>query len=132
MGKYVESFIDLKVYRLQQEISKAVFHQSKHFPEEERKTLTEPFRRSIRLIGARIAEAWSYRQSTSKFSLLLSEADGFQSELMHWVHESFQCGYLEKADYLTLTGQAEELGCMIGMMIKKASTFASSKPHSAA
>lgn len=124
MGKFVENFFDLEVYQMQQTASKAVFLCSKAFPEDERKTLTEPLRRSIRMIGARLAEAWSYRRSTNKFTQLLSEADGFQSELMHWLHEALLCGHLARKDYEDLNRQARELGCMIGAMLKKAPTFA--------
>jgi four helix bundle protein len=59
MTEKIESFRDLKVYKLAFEMQQDIFEISKGFPKEELYSLTEQIRRSSRSIGSNIAEAGS-------------------------------------------------------------------------
>ncbi|HAB19385.1 MAG TPA: hypothetical protein DCE44_23510 [Verrucomicrobiales bacterium] len=54
---YTRSFHELRVYQTAREVSQTVFRVSHAFPKEERDSLTNQFRRSVRSIGAEIADA---------------------------------------------------------------------------
>lgn len=122
---YVSNFRDLEVYRRQRALSKDVFMLTKAFPKEERFALTDQMRRSARSIGAQIAEAWAKRLYPKHFVSKLTDADGEQAETQHWITEARDCDYLSEADAERLLGWCEEIGRMLGSMMRKAETFAS-------
>jgi len=118
MSDRIESFEDLKVYQksfllLQQKI----FLRTKQFPKEERYSLTDQIRRASRSVGANIAEAWQKRLYPAHFINKLSDADGEQSEVRHWLSTALECGYLTEEDTGILRSQAEEIGRMLGKMM---------------
>ena len=126
MNSYVKHFRDSKVYKKQREVSKEVFRHSKSFPSEERFSLTDQIRRSSRSVGAQIAEAWAKRLYPKHFVSKLTDADGEQLETQHWLIEALDCEYLSQSDYTNLTYKCEVIGRMLGAMIRKADSFASS------
>ena len=126
MSGYVKHFRDLEVYKRQREVSKEVFRLSKGFPSEERFSLTDQIRRSSRSIGAQIAEAWGKRLYPKHFISKLTDADGEQLETQHWLMEALDCKYLSQSDFKNLNDKCEEIGRMLGSMIRKADSFASS------
>ena len=123
--KYVRHFKDLEVYQRQRTLAKEVFVLSKRFPREEQFSLTDQVRRASRSIGAQIAEAWAKRFYPKHFVSKLTDADGEQMETQHWLIEAADCKYLTEADSLRLLGLCEEIGRMLGSMIRKAESFAS-------
>jgi len=70
---HVNSYKDLKVYKVVRELSKEVFELTKSFPAEERYSLISQIRRSSRSIGAQIAEAWAKRRYAAHFVSKLTE-----------------------------------------------------------
>ena len=126
MSSYVKHFRDLEVYKKQREVSKEVFRLSKGFPSEERFSLTDQIRRSSRSIGAQIAEAWAKRLYPKHFVSKLTDADGEQLETQHWLMEALDSDYLSQSDFKNLTDKCEAIGRMLGSMIRKADSFASS------
>ena len=126
MNGYVEHFRDLEVYKKQRTVSKEVFRLSNKFPSEERYSLTDQIRRSSRSVGAQIAEAWAKRLYPKHFISKLTDADGEQLETQHWLIEALGCDYISHEDFQDLTQKCEEIGRMLGAMIRKADTFASS------
>jgi four helix bundle protein len=123
--EYVKHFKDLEVYKRQRELSREVFRLSKSFPIEEKFSLTDQLRRASRSIGAQIAEAWAKRLYPKHFISKLSDADGEQMETQHWLIEAEDCGYVEQAESRRLLGLSEEIGRMLGSMIRKAESFSS-------
>lgn len=123
--RYVSSFRELEVYRRQRQLSQAVFSLSKTFPKDERYSLTDQVRRSTRAIGAQIAEAWAKRLYPKHFISKLSDADGENSETQHWISEAHDCAYLSLEDTRRLLGWCAEIGRMLGAMMRKAESFAS-------
>ena len=125
MSSYVEHFRELEVYKKQRVVSKEVFRLSNDFPSGEKFSLTDQIRRSSRSVGAQIAEAWAKRLYPKHFISKLTDADGEQLETQHWLIEALDCKYISPDDYKDLTQQCEEIGRMIGAMIRKADSFAS-------
>lgn len=123
--EYVRHYKDLEVYRRQRLPAKEVFALSKRFPREEQYSLTDQLRRSSRSIGAQIAEAWAKRLYPKHFISKLTDADGEQMETQHWLMEAADCSYLAEQDSKRLLALCEEIGRMLGSMIRKAESFSS-------
>lgn len=123
--EYVNHYKDLEVYKRQRELSRDVFRLSQEFPPEERYSLTDQLRRASRSVGAQIAEAWAKRRYLRHFASKLTDADGEQMESQHWVIEGRDCGYLSDTNSRRLLGLCEEIGRMLGSMIHKTESFAS-------
>jgi four helix bundle protein len=123
--EYVESFRDLKVYKLSRQLSGEVFEISKKFPKEEMYSLTDQIRRSSRSVGAQIAEAWAKRRYEKYFVSKLTDADGEQLETQHWIETAFDCSYLSREMANDLLNECSFLGKMLNSMITKADSFCS-------
>lgn len=123
--EYVRHFKELEVYKRQRTLAKEVFALSKRFPREEQYSLTDQLRRSSRSIGAQIAEAWAKRLYPKHFISKLTDADGEQMETQHWLIEAGDYHYLGEQDSNRLLGLCEEIGRMLGSMMRKAEAFAS-------
>ena len=122
---YVRHFKDLEVYRRQRALAAEVFALTKKFRRDEQYSLTDQLRRASRSIGAQIAEAWAKRLYPRHFVSKLTDADGEQLETQHGLMEAADCTYLGEADSKRLLGLCEEIGRMIGAMIRKAESFSS-------
>jgi four helix bundle protein len=123
---YVKSFRELEVYKKQRLLAKEVFALSKGFPREEQYALKDQVRRASRSIGAQIAEAWAKRFYPKHFISKLTDGDGEQMETQHWLIEATDCGYIDAATSRRLLALCEEIGRMLGAMMRKADSFASS------
>jgi four helix bundle protein len=123
--EYVRHFKELEVYQRQRMLAKEVFVLSKGFPREEQYSLTDQLRRSSRSIGAQIAEAWAKRLYPKHFISKLTDADGEQMETQHWIMQAEDCNYMSEHDTKRLLGICEEVGRMLGSMIRKAESFSS-------
>ena len=123
--EYVRHFKDLEVYRRQRTLAKEVFALTRQFPREEQYSLTDQLRRSSRSIGAQIAEAWAKRLYLKHFISKLTDADGEQMETQHWLIEAGDCDYVGEQDSKRLLGLCEEIGRMLGSMMRKAESFSS-------
>lgn len=120
---YVDGFRDLEVYKLSRELASSIFEITKHFPNEEKFSLTDQVRRSSRSIGVQVAEAWAKRRYEKHFISKLTDADGEQQETQHWIEIANDCEYLNKDEAGHLISKYQTLGKMIGTMIGKASSF---------
>ena len=123
--EYVRHFRELEVYKRQRELAKEVFALTKKFPREEQFSLTDQMRRASRSVGAQIAEAWAKRLYPKHFVSKLTDADGEQMETQHWLIEAGDCGYLDEKTSSRLFGLCDEIGRMLGSMMRKAESFAS-------
>ena len=121
----VKHFRELRVYRQALETAGRIFQLSKGWPKEERYSLTDQVRRSSRSVCANVAEAWRKRRYPAHFVSKLSDADGEQMETQHWLIEAGDCGYLDEANSKRPLALCEEIGRMLGSMMRKAETFSS-------
>ena len=88
--------------------------------------LTDQGRRSSRSIGANIAEAWRKRRYEAHFISKLTDADGENAETQHWLDTALACEYIDQARHAKLISLSEEVGKLIGAMIKNAATWCAS------
>jgi len=77
---FAKDYTDLLAYRTSFKLSKEIFEVTKEFPKEEMYSLTDQFRRTIRAVGANIAEAWGKRRYEKHFVSKLTDADAERLE----------------------------------------------------
>jgi four helix bundle protein len=119
MSERIESFRDLKVYKLAFELQQEIFERTKAFPKEELYSLTDQIRRASRSVGANISESWMKRRYAAHFISKLSDADGEQAETQHWLDSSLACDYISAEDHKRLSQKYKEVGKMLGKMMSE-------------
>lgn len=102
MGVRFKSHKELDVYRLAFELAMEVFEISKHFPNEERYSLTDQIRRSSRSVCANIAEAFFKRNYPAAFVSKLSDSLSESAETQVWLDFAQECKYFQTLDAQTL------------------------------
>lgn len=120
---------DLIVYQKAQYLAREIFVLTKTFPKEEMYSLTDQIRRSSRLVGAQIAEAWAKRRYENYFLSKLTDADGEQHETQHWLETAYDCGYLTGYQLNLLRERCEEIGRLLNSMMNKSDLFCGRKEH---
>jgi four helix bundle protein len=123
MSERIDSYRDLKVYKLAFELQQEIYLISKTFPIEERYSLTDQIRRSSHSIGANIAEAWQKRRYVAHFISKLTDSDGENAETEHWIESAHACSYLSDNDRDSLLAKCIQIGKMLGSMISKPENF---------
>ena len=123
MTERIESFRDLKVYKLAFELQQHIFQKSKDFPREEIYSLTDQIRRSSRSVGSNIAEAWQKRRYEAHFVSKLSDSDGEQAETQHWHDTAYACEYITTDEHEYLLEKCKEIGRMLGGMMSNPEAF---------
>ena len=116
-------FRDLKAYQLAYDLAMQVFHESKHFPPEEKYSLTDQIRRASRSVAANIAEGYRKKQYPKMFVSKIADADGEATETQVWLDFARDCGYLSPQIQTKLTAGYEELGRLLGSMILRPERF---------
>jgi four helix bundle protein len=120
---HANSFRELLVYQKSRTLAREIFTLTKTFPKEEIYSLTDQIRRSVRSVGAQIAEAWAKRRYEKHFVSKLTDADGEQQETQHWIEVARDCGYLSNPQAEDLLGKCTEIGRLLGGMIAKSDLF---------
>ena len=119
----IKSAKDLTVYKRAYELGMQIFHASKHFPAEERYSLTNQLRRSSRSVCSNLREAWAKRRYEAHFVSKLTDSDGENGETETWLDFAYDCQYLPKHDYALFTEKCRQVGAMLGKMINDPSSF---------
>ena len=119
MADRILTYRDLKVYRAAFELQQRIFELTKTFPKHEAYSLTSQVRDASRSVGANIAEAWQKRRYPAHFVSKLTDADAELAETHHWLLTAYKCDYAEAQTYNALTGAANEVGAMLGSLIKE-------------
>lgn len=118
-----KGFRDLKVYQLAYKLAMEIFHETKHFPIEEKYALTDQIRRSSRSVAGNIAEAWKKRKYEKAFVSKLVECSGEAGETEVWLDMSLDFGYLDKAKHSDFLEKYGEVGKMLNSMINQPEKF---------
>jgi four helix bundle protein len=118
---------DLLAYKKSFELAMKVFEVSKHFPKEEKFSLTDQIRRSSRSVTVTITEAYRKRVYPKNFFNKLSDAEAENSENQVWLDFSLACDYLEEEKYKELTALNNEVGKLIYFMMNNPDKFGSNK-----
>ena len=113
----IRSFRDLKVYQAARAAAKQVFEVSRHFPREEKFSLTDQIRRASRSVPANIAEAWRKRRYQAAFISKLSDADGEAAEVCSWLDMALDCGYINRTTFDALDKRYDHLGAQLRLMM---------------
>ena len=119
VGEKIESFRELNVYKLAFELQQEVFALTRRFPNEELYSLSNQMRRASRSVGANIAEAWQKRRYPAHFVSKLSDADGEQAEMQHWMDTALSCEYISEEEHRQLLDRCKDIGKMLGKMMKE-------------
>jgi four helix bundle protein len=92
--KHIESYKDLRVYRMAFDGAMRIFELTKGFPSEERYSLVDQIRRSSRSVCANLAEAWRKRRYEAHFVSKLSDAESEAEETRVWLEFAKRCKYV--------------------------------------
>lgn len=114
---------DLRVYKKAYALAMEIFHVSKHWPVEEKYSLTDQIRRCSRSVCANLREAWAKRRYAAHFISKLTDSDGENSETDTWLDFARDCGYLSSEEHKRLAGGCQEVGAMIGAMLNNSAPF---------
>ena len=114
----IQSFRDLKVYEKSMEMVEEVYRLTKRFPKEEQFALTSQITRACVSIPANIAEGYAKKESIAEFKRFLLMAGGSANEMQVLIEVSVRLGYVEKEHGAELIKGYEEIGKMIGGLIK--------------
>lgn len=95
-----------------------IYEISKRFPTEEKYSLTDQIRRSSRSVCANFAEAYRRRKYPRHFISKLSDCDTENAETGVWLDFAFACKYITEAEYRVLYSQKEEVGRLLGDIVK--------------
>lgn len=120
---YEKTFRELIAYQKSRLLSREIYMHTKFFPKDEMHFLIGQIRRSSRLIGANIAEAWANRRDQARFIGKLTDADAEQTETQHWIEIATDCGYLDQDAGAQLVKRCQDLGRLLNGMIEKAEIF---------
>jgi four helix bundle protein len=124
--KKIRSAKDLTVYKKAYELAMMVFNLSKLFPDVERYALTSQIRRSSRSVCLNLREAWAKRRYEAHFISKLTDCDGENSETDSSLDFAYECRYITEDQHAELKRFCEEIGKMLGRMIKDPSGFLTS------
>ena len=115
----IRHFRELEVYQLAMDSAMQIFEVSKHFPPEEKYSLTDQIRRSSRSVCANIAEAWRKRRYPNAFVSKLSDADAEAAETQVWLEFASKCGYLNQSDVEELDKTYDHImGKLVNMLTR--------------
>jgi len=117
---------DLDVYKTSYQLAMKIFEISKDFPAEERFALTSQIRRSSRSVCLNLREAWAKRRYEAHFISKLTDCDGENSETDSSLDFSKDCGYVTLEEHRDMVVLCQQVGKMLGSMIKIPGPFLTS------
>jgi len=119
----IDSAKDLNVYQEAFSLAMEICKISKSWPAEEKYSLTDQIRRSSRSTCANLREAWAKRRYEANFVSKLTDCDGEKTETDTWLDFAKECGYLPLDTYARLLESCQNVGRMLGAMLKNPDPF---------
>jgi len=119
----IKSAKDLKAYQAAYSLAMEIFDISKHWPTEEKYSLTDQIRRSSRSVCSNLREAWSKRRYEAHFIMKLTDCDGENGETDTWLDFAKDCGYLAGGDHDRLAERCRSVGKMLGSILNNPTPF---------
>ncbi len=119
----INSAKDLKVYKASYDLAMRIFAISQSSPADERYALTSQIRRSSRSVCLNLREAWAKRRYEAHFISKLTDCDGENSETDSSLDFARDCRYISPEQHAELVSKCEQIGRMLGSMMKNASSF---------
>ena len=118
-----DGFNGLKAYQVAFKSAMDIYRVTQGFPKDEKYSLTDQIRRSSRSVCANIAEGYRKRNYQKLFLLKLADSDGECSETQVWLDFAKECGFLTNEKYSELKAQNDEIGRLLGYMIRNTEKF---------
>ena len=116
----VRHFRELDVYQGAMSLVMRIFELTRHFPIEERYTLTDQVRRSSRSVCANLAEAWRKRRYQAAFVSKLNDAETEAAETQVHAEIAFRHGYLSQEIFNEVDDACDKILAQIVKMIDQA------------
>jgi four helix bundle protein len=116
----VKHFRELDFYQGAMSLVIRIFELTKHFPIEERYTLTDQVRRSSRSVCANLAEAWRKRLYQAAFVSKLNDAEAEAAETQVHVEIAFRHRYLDQEVFDEVDDACDKILAQIVKMIDHA------------
>jgi four helix bundle protein len=113
--EHISSYKELRVYQKAMTAAMRIFELTKHFPIEERYSLTDQIRRASRSVCSNIGEAWRKRRYPAHFVSKLSDSEGEAEETRVWLEFSWRCGYMSKSEASELDTEYDQI---IGQLVR--------------
>jgi len=113
----IRSFKELKVWQNAMDAAMRVFELTKKFPNEEKFSMTDQFRRASRSVATNVAEARRKRRYPAAFVSKLNDAEGEAAESQTWTELGLRCGYLSDSEASELDGYYEQILSQLVSMI---------------
>ncbi len=121
--RQIRSAKDLIVYQKAYQLAMLIYEVSKSFPPEERYALTSQIRRSSRSVCLNLREAWAKRRYQAHFISKLTDCDGENSETDSSLDFALACGYITPDQHAELVSLCNEVGKMLGSMLRNPFPF---------
>jgi four helix bundle protein len=118
MGKEIQSYRDLEVWKKAMQLVTDVYHYSKTFPKEEVYGLALQIRRCAVSIPSNISEGYG-RYGTGEFVHFLEIATGSLCELHTQIEIARNLGYLNDAIFEQFDAVSREIERMLNGLIRK-------------
>ncbi|MFT6369170.1 MAG: four helix bundle protein [Maribacter sp.] len=119
----IMSFRDVLAYKKYFALAIKIFELSKSFPKEEKYSLIDQIRRSLRSVSANISEAYRKKRDTKNFISKLSDSDAENAETQTWLEFGKECRYFGEGIYKELNSDSEKVGRLINYMINNPGKF---------
>src|SRR5580692_2004850 len=116
----VRHFRELDVYQGAMSLVMRIFELTRHFPVEERYTLTDQVRRSSRSVCANLAEAWKKRRYQAAFVSKLNDAETEAAETQVHTEIAFRHGYLSQEIFNEVDDACDKILAQLVKMIDQA------------
>lgn len=126
----IRHFRDLDVYQNAMKTGLHVYELTKHFPKDERYSLTDQIRRSSRSVCANIAEGWRKRRYEAAFIAKLSDAETEAAETQVHTEFAFRHGYLNREEFDRIDDAYEKIVSQIVRMIEHPEKWLIRRPTS--
>ena len=116
----IQSYRDLRVWQLGMDLAAATYGLTRSFPREEIFGLTSQVRRAAASVPANIAEGFG-REAPGLFAQFLRTAQGSLKELETHILLAVRVDILKQDDADPLLAKADDLGKMLGSLIRRVS-----------
>lgn len=113
--KRISHFRELTVYQTALAVVLKIHALTKHFPPEERYSLTDQIRRSSRSVCANLAEAWRKRRYRAAFIAKLSDCEAEAGETQVWLEIAARLDLITEIQFQELDQQYDHI---IGMIVR--------------
>ena len=118
-----KGYRSLIAYQKSFNLAMAIFRLTKKFPAEERYELTSQIRRSSRSVCANLVEGYRKSMYPKLFMNKLVISDGECSETLLWLEFAVACEYISTEEFTKYELLIEEVGKLLGAMIKTPERF---------